>query len=190
MDYNCMQTYKSIIGKNHYIDGKAQKINEIIINGNTYIQPQIKGTAYNQLIAQPDLPSFSTSIQIPSGKKAIFNIEVVEFSVFDDISIVPTFVLTPLTYLGGVFYSISLLPEFWQKVSLANPIIYMVNAFRYGVLGISDINIAHAYLIVVLFVVVLLISILLLFLYVLLVLLISDPLVLLFFVFLNLSTFV
>ena len=72
---------------------------------------------------------------------------------FDDISIVPTFVLTPLTYLGGVFYSISLLPEFWQKVSLANPIIYMVNAFRYGILGISDINITHAYLIVGLFVV-------------------------------------
>ncbi len=72
---------------------------------------------------------------------------------FDDISIVPTFVLTPLTYLGGVFYSISLLPEFWQKVSLANPIIYMVNAFRYGILGTSDINIAYAYLIVGMFVV-------------------------------------
>ncbi|MCH6549813.1 MAG: ABC transporter permease [Proteobacteria bacterium] len=72
---------------------------------------------------------------------------------FDDISIVPTFVLTPLTYLGGVFYSISLLPEFWQKVSLANPIIYMVNAFRYGILGIADINITYAYLIVGLFVV-------------------------------------
>ena len=72
---------------------------------------------------------------------------------FDDISIVPTFVLTPLTYLGGVFYSISLLPEFWQKVSLANPIIYMVNAFRFGILGVSDINVAYAYLIVVLFVV-------------------------------------
>ena len=71
---------------------------------------------------------------------------------FDDISIVPTFVLTPLTYLGGVFYSISLLPEFWQKVSLANPIIYMVNAFRYGILGVSDINITYAYLIVGLFV--------------------------------------
>jgi len=70
---------------------------------------------------------------------------------FDDISIVPTFVLTPLTYLGGVFYSISLLPQFWQNVSLANPIIYMVNAFRYGILGVSDINIAYAYLIVVLF---------------------------------------
>jgi ABC-2 type transport system permease protein len=72
---------------------------------------------------------------------------------FDDISIIPTFVLTPLTYLGGVFYSISLLPEFWQQISLANPILYMVNAFRYGILGTSDIDIRHAYLIVVLFVV-------------------------------------
>lgn len=60
---------------------------------------------------------------------------------FDDISIVPTFVLTPLTYLGGVFYSIDLLPEFWQSVSLINPILHMVNAFRYGILGVSDINI-------------------------------------------------
>jgi ABC-2 type transport system permease protein len=74
---------------------------------------------------------------------------------FDDIAIIPTFVLTPLTYLGGVFYSISLLPEFWQKVSLANPILYMVNAFRYGILGVSDISIAWAYLIVILFVVIL-----------------------------------
>jgi ABC-2 type transport system permease protein len=58
---------------------------------------------------------------------------------FDDISIVPTFVLTPLTYLGGVFYSISLLSDFWRGVSLFNPILYMVNAFRYGILGVSDI---------------------------------------------------
>ena len=72
---------------------------------------------------------------------------------FDDISIVPTFVLTPLTYLGGVFYSISLLPEFWQNVSKANPILYMVNAFRYGILGTSDISIAHAYTILLIFVV-------------------------------------
>jgi len=71
---------------------------------------------------------------------------------FDDISIIPTFVLTPLTYLGGVFYSISLLPEFWQKVSLGNPILYMVNAFRYGILGTSDIGIGWAYLIVTVFV--------------------------------------
>lgn len=63
---------------------------------------------------------------------------------FDDISIIPTFVLTPLTYLGGVFYSISLLPVFWQKVSMANPILHMVNAFRYGILGVSDINIGVA----------------------------------------------
>ena len=72
---------------------------------------------------------------------------------FDDISIIPTFVLTPLTYLGGVFYSISLLPEFWQKVSLVNPILYMVNAFRYGILGVSDIEIGWAYLITGIFVV-------------------------------------
>lgn len=74
---------------------------------------------------------------------------------FDDIAIIPTFVLTPLTYLGGVFYSISLLPEFWQKVSLANPILYMVNAFRYGILGVSDIGIGRAYAILVTFVVLL-----------------------------------
>ncbi len=65
---------------------------------------------------------------------------------FDDISIIPTFVLTPLTYLGGVFYSVSLLPEFWQKVSLLNPVLYMVNAFRYGLLGVSDIDVRWAFL--------------------------------------------
>ncbi|MFZ5533782.1 MAG: ABC transporter permease [Pseudomonadota bacterium] len=64
---------------------------------------------------------------------------------FDDISIVPTFVLTPLTYLGGVFYSIDLLPAFWQDVSRLNPILYMVNAFRYGMLGHSDISLPMAY---------------------------------------------
>lgn len=70
---------------------------------------------------------------------------------FDDISIIPNFVLTPLTYLGGVFYSIHLLPEIWQKISLANPILYMVNAFRYGVIGVSDIQIGLAFLIIALF---------------------------------------
>ena len=63
---------------------------------------------------------------------------------FDDTSIVPTFVLTPLTYLGGIFFSISMLPEFWQKVSYANPILYMVNSFRMGILGVSDVNLAIA----------------------------------------------
>jgi ABC-2 type transport system permease protein len=68
---------------------------------------------------------------------------------FDDISIIPTFVLTPLTYLGGVFFSISLLSEFWQRIALANPILYMVNAFRYGMLGSSDVSIALAYTIII-----------------------------------------
>ena len=74
---------------------------------------------------------------------------------FDDISIIPTFVLAPLTYLGGIFYSISLLPDFWHSVSLANPILYMVNAFRYGFLGISDISLALSYAISIGFIVVL-----------------------------------
>ena len=74
---------------------------------------------------------------------------------FDDISIVPTFILTPLTYLGGVFYSIGMLPEFWQNVSKANPILYMVNAFRYGILGVSDIGIGTAYGIIGMFIVLL-----------------------------------
>lgn len=73
---------------------------------------------------------------------------------FDDISIVPTFILTPLTYLGGVFYSINLLPPFWQAVSQANPVLYMVNAFRYGVLGISDVNISFAMGMIVFFIVI------------------------------------
>ncbi len=74
---------------------------------------------------------------------------------FDDIAIIPTFILTPLTYLGGVFYSISLLPEFWQGVSKINPVLYMVNTFRYGFLGVSDINIYVAYGLILTFVLIL-----------------------------------
>jgi ABC-2 type transport system permease protein len=72
---------------------------------------------------------------------------------FDDTAVVPTFILTPLTYLGGVFYSINLLPPFWKTVSLTNPILYMVNAFRYGILGIADIPIGTAFLVIGAFIV-------------------------------------
>ena len=72
---------------------------------------------------------------------------------FDDISIVPTFILTPLTYLGGVFYSIQLLPDLWQSVSMANPILYMVNAFRFGFLGTSDIDVGIAIALILVFIV-------------------------------------
>ncbi|MCR4336468.1 MAG: ABC transporter permease [Candidatus Omnitrophica bacterium] len=70
---------------------------------------------------------------------------------FDDVSIVPTFVLTPLTYLGGVFYSIMSLPVFWQKVSLFNPILYMVNGFRYGFYGVSDVSVIASVFILISF---------------------------------------
>ncbi|PIZ55541.1 ABC transporter permease, partial [Candidatus Woesearchaeota archaeon CG_4_10_14_0_2_um_filter_57_5] len=68
---------------------------------------------------------------------------------FDDVSIVPTFVLTPLTYLGGVFYSVTLLPLVWQQISRLNPILYMVNGFRYGFLGISDVPVAGGLMILI-----------------------------------------
>lgn len=82
-------------------------------------------------------------------------INAVYAKTFDDISIVPTFILTPLTYLGGVFYSLSLLPPFWQTLSNLNPIVYMVNAFRYGFLGHSDVNMVVAYAVMIGFIVVL-----------------------------------
>lgn len=74
---------------------------------------------------------------------------------FDDISIVPNFVLTPLTYLGGVFYSIQMLPEFWQGVSKLNPVLYMINGFRYGILGSSDIPLWTSFSVIIAFIVLL-----------------------------------
>lgn len=80
-------------------------------------------------------------------------INAVYAKTFDDISIIPTFILTPLTYLGGIFYSITLLPEFWQNVSLINPILYMINAFRYGFIGVTDISLTTSYSIILFFIV-------------------------------------
>jgi len=72
---------------------------------------------------------------------------------FDDISLVPNFILTPLSYLGGIFYSVSMLPEIWQKISLGNPILYLINGFRFGILGVSDIDIQLAFIIALGFIV-------------------------------------
>lgn len=80
-------------------------------------------------------------------------INAVYAKTFDDISIVPTFVLTPLTYLGGIFYSVEVLSDFWRTLSFANPVLYMINAMRYGMLGVSDINIYIAFGIIAGFVV-------------------------------------
>lgn len=71
---------------------------------------------------------------------------------FDEISIIPNFVLTPLTYLGGIFYSIDMLPDFWQGVSRFNPILYMINGFRYGILGVSDIPILQTFVVLLAFI--------------------------------------
>ncbi len=68
---------------------------------------------------------------------------------FDDVNIVPTFILTPLTYLGGVFYSLDMLPSFWASASQINPLVYVVNAFRYGMLGVSDVNLKVSFVMIV-----------------------------------------
>ena len=72
---------------------------------------------------------------------------------FDDISVIPTFVLTPLIYLGGVFYSINMLPDFWRSVSQVNPMLYVVNTFREGMLGTSDVSITFSLSMIVLFII-------------------------------------
>ena len=71
---------------------------------------------------------------------------------FDDISVIPTFVLTPLIYLGGVFYSINILPDLWRSISMANPMLYVVNTFREGMLGISDVSILFSLSMIILFI--------------------------------------
>lgn len=82
-------------------------------------------------------------------------INAVYAKTFDDIAIIPTFVLTPLTYLGGIFFSVDMLPGFWQDVALFNPILYMINAFRFGLLGVSDIPVTSAFAIIFIFIAVL-----------------------------------
>ena len=112
-------------------------------------------TMWSQMLS-PDWDVSTETCKTDAVTHNLFAQKVLWFAKkFDDISIVPTFILTPLTYLGGVFYSIKLLPDFWQTVSLANPILYMVNAFRYGFLGFSDIEITHALVLISVFITVL-----------------------------------
>ena len=70
---------------------------------------------------------------------------------WDDINVIPTFIMTPLTYLGGIFFSISMLPGIWQEIALINPILYLINALRFSMLGITDVSILLSLLIILLF---------------------------------------
>ena len=116
-------------------------------------------TLVSLFFADLDIHSLLITVSVVILTSLVFSlggfINAVFANNFDDISIIPTFVLTPLIYLGGVFYSIELLPPFWQLVSQLNPIFYMVNTFRYGILGTSDINVAWAIAMLVVFVVLL-----------------------------------
>ena len=114
-------------------------------------------TAVSMFFSDLQIHSYGVTLAVFVLTSVLFSIagfiNAVYANSFDDISIVPTFVLTPLTYLGGVFYSISMLPDFWRQVSLVNPVLYMVNAFRYGLLGVSDIPLGLALGIILLFIV-------------------------------------
>ena len=113
-------------------------------------------TGLSLFFADLHMHNFIVTVSIVVLTAVVFSlggfINAVYANSFDDVSIVPTFVLTPLTYLGGVFYSISMLPPFWESVSHFNPIVYMVNGFRYGILGTSDISLPVAYGMVMVFV--------------------------------------
>jgi ABC-2 type transport system permease protein len=106
-------------------------------------------TLVSSLFVDLDIQHYGVVVSVVALTSVLFSlfglINAVFANTFDDISIVPTFVLTPLTYLGGVFYSLDLLPDFWASVSQANPLVYVVNAFRYGVLGVSDVDVTFAF---------------------------------------------
>jgi ABC-2 type transport system permease protein len=106
-------------------------------------------TVVSSLFVDLNIQHYGVVVTVVALTSVLFSlcglINAVFANTFDDISIVPTFVLTPLTYLGGVFYSLDLLPDFWASVSQANPLVYVVNAFRYGVLGVSDVDVTFAF---------------------------------------------
>jgi len=106
-------------------------------------------TIVSSLFVELHIHSYAVVIAVVALTSILFSvcglINAVFANTFDDINIVPTFVLTPLTYLGGVFYSLELLPDFWAAVSQANPLVYVVNAFRFGVLGVSDVSVGFAF---------------------------------------------
>ena len=106
-------------------------------------------TIVSSLFVELHIHSYAVVVAVVALTSILFSlcglINAVFANTFDDINIVPTFVLTPLTYLGGVFYSLELLPDLWATVSQANPLVYVVNAFRFGVLGVSDVSVGFAF---------------------------------------------
>ncbi|TXR53938.1 ABC transporter permease [Reinekea thalattae] len=139
--------------------------NWIILSG--YVAGGVaRGLACGMIVLFLSLWFSSLSVEHPLITISVILLTAIAFSLagfinavyatkFDDVTIVPTFILTPLTYLGGVFYSVTLLPEVWQWISKLNPILYMVNTFRYGIIGVSDITPMTAYIVLLVFVAVL-----------------------------------
>ncbi len=139
--------------------------NYIILSG-FIVGGMARGLAVGTIVTVMSLFFADLNIKNPGITVAVVLLTSIVFSLagfinalfansFDDISVIPTFVLTPLIYLGGVFYSVEMLPPFWKFVSSLNPVFYMVNTFRYGILGSSDVDIGWAFFILSLFIVIL-----------------------------------
>jgi len=166
-------SYANVVSS--FFSSKMQRNIEEILISSTSPVVTILGFCFGGVVRGLLVGAMVTGFSLFFAKLHIYNIGIVFVFIFltsaiftlaglingifakkpDDTSIISTFVLTPLTYLSGVFYSISLLPPFWQYVSKLNPILYMVNGFRYGFLGFSDINIVFGLSMLILFTIIL-----------------------------------
>jgi ABC-2 type transport system permease protein len=124
----------------------------------------VRGLAVGALVAGVSLFFTDLKVQQPLLTLLVVVLTATLFSIgglinavfaksFDDVSVIPHFVLTPLTYLGGIFYSVKMLPDFWEGVSMFNPVLYMINGFRYGILGSSDFDIRWSLFVILVFIV-------------------------------------
>lgn len=149
--------------QNHIEEVLIAPVHNIVILAGYVIGGVCRGLLVGALVALVSLFFTRLSIENPVITVLIVVMTSMLFSIggiinsifakgFDDISIIPNFVLTPLTYLGGIFYSVKLLPDFWQGVSMVNPVLYMINGFRYGILGTSDFDIVWSFVVIGLFI--------------------------------------
>ena len=162
---NAVSSFFSAKFQNYLEELLVAPVSNIVILAGFVVGGVCRGLAVGALVAAVALFFTKIEVQNPLLTATVVLLTSTLFAIggiinavfakgFDDISVIPNFVLTPLTYLGGIFYSVKLLPEFWQNVSLFNPVLYMINAFRYGILGSSDIPLGWSFLVICGFIVV------------------------------------
>jgi ABC-2 type transport system permease protein len=160
---NSVSSFFSAKFQSHIEEVLVAPVHNVVILAGYIIGGVCRGLIVGALVAAVSLFFTPLTIENPVITVLIVVMTSVLFSIggiinsifakgFDDISIIPNFVLAPLTYLGGIFYSVKLLPDFWQAVSMVNPVLYMINGFRYGILGTSDFNIVWSFVVIGIFI--------------------------------------